>query len=173
MKKIFSILDWVINKSIYIAGAAVIFIMVYTTLNVIMRVLGHPLSGDIEVTQAVLVVIIYFVIAACLLNDKHIKIELFKKWSWLDHVNNVIAFGISLLIAIQAFHQVGTAARMHVSSTLLGIPRAPFIFVSGLGFLLFAIAVLSVEYRLITSRRKTRTEQKPEDQVDKRREMKA
>jgi TRAP-type C4-dicarboxylate transport system permease small subunit len=130
--------------------------MAYTTLNVILRAFDRPLKGDIEMTQAVLVVIIYFVIAACLLNDSHIRIELIKRFRWIDHINNIVAFGVALLIAVEAFRQVGTAARMNVGSTLLAIPRAPFIFVSGLGFLLFSLAVLSVEYRLIAKRRAER-----------------
>ena len=70
----------------------------------------------------------------------------------MDHVNNFVAFATALAISTQAFKQVGTAVRMHVTSTLLGIPRAPFLFFAALGFLLFALAVLSVEYRLIASR---------------------
>jgi TRAP-type C4-dicarboxylate transport system permease small subunit len=158
MKKFFRVADWIIEKFMYIGGAAVIFIMLYTTANVILRIFKHPLPGDIEVTVSVLVCIVYATIAACLLSNAHIRIELFKKWPWLDHVNNLIAFVTSFVIAVQAFNQVGTAVRMHVVSTLLGIPRAPFLFFAALGFLLFAIAVLSVEYRLIL----TRSEQKRE-----------
>jgi TRAP-type C4-dicarboxylate transport system permease small subunit len=152
MKTFFRVSDWIIQKFMYVGAAAVLFIMLYTTANVILRVLKHPMPGDIEVTVSVLVCIIYATIAACLLSDAHIRIELFKGWPWLDHVNNLVAFATALVISVQAFNQVGTAARMNVSSTLLGIPRAPFLFFAALGFLLFAIAVLSVEYRLIASR---------------------
>jgi TRAP-type C4-dicarboxylate transport system permease small subunit len=152
MKRIFRVSDWIIQKFMYVGAAAVLFIMFYTTINVILRVFKHPLPGDIEVTVSVLVCIVYATIAACVLSDAHIRIELFKKWPWLDHVNNFVAFLTALVISVQAFKQVGTAARMHVTSTLLGIPRAPFLFFAALGFLLFALAVLSVEYRLVLSR---------------------
>jgi TRAP-type C4-dicarboxylate transport system permease small subunit len=152
MKSFFRIADWIIQKFMYIGAAAVLFIMLYTTANVILRIFKHPMPGDIEVTVSVLVCIVYATIASCLLSNAHIRIELFKKWPWLDHVNNLIAFATAFVIAVQAFNQVGTAARMHVTSTLLGIPRAPFLFFAALGFLLFALAVLSVEYRLILSR---------------------
>lgn len=152
MKRIFRISDWIIQKFMYVGAGAVIFIMLYTTANVILRAFKHPMPGDMEITVSVLVCIVYATIAACLLSDAHIRIELFKKWPWMDHVNNFVAFATALAISAQAFKQVGTAVRMHVTSTLLGIPRAPFLFFAALGFLLFALAVLSVEYRLIASR---------------------
>jgi TRAP-type C4-dicarboxylate transport system permease small subunit len=152
MKRIFRISDWIIQKFLYVGAAAVIFTMFYTTANVILRVFKRPMSGDIEITVSALVCIVYATIAACVLSDAHIRIELFKKWPWMDHVNNLVASATALVISFQAFRQVSTAVRMHVTSTLLGIPRAPFLFFAALGFLLFAHAVLSVEYRLILSR---------------------
>jgi TRAP-type C4-dicarboxylate transport system permease small subunit len=149
MKKLIQILEWSIQKFIYVGGAIILLVMLYTTLNVILRVLGYPLPGDIEIIVTALVCIIYSTIAYCAVANNHIRIDLFKKWPWMDHVNNVIAFITGLVISIQAFKKVGTAARMHVTSTLLGIPRAPFLFIAAFGFLLFALAVVCVELRLI------------------------
>ncbi|MDR0852668.1 MAG: TRAP transporter small permease [Clostridiales Family XIII bacterium] len=156
MKKVFDILDWIINKFTYIGGAAVVFIMIYTTINTILRAVGHPLNGDMEITVSALVVVVYMTIASCLINDAHIKIELFKKLPWFDHINNLVAFGISLLISFETFKQVGSLMKMNIGSTLLHIPRWPFTLFAAVGFLLFALAVLSVEYRMIVSRKEAR-----------------
>lgn len=149
MKRIFGGLDWVINNFIYFGGLVMLGLMVFTTANSIARFFNIPISGDIEITVNALVCIIYATIASCVINDKHIKIDIFMKMPWLNHFNHLFAFVTSLFIAIQSFNQGLKVLRMNYVSQLLQMPRAPFVFISALGFLLFALAVVSVEYRLI------------------------
>ena len=156
MRKIFDCADWVIGKFIYFGGAIVLLLMFYTTINSILRMFDRPLPGDMEITVNALVCIIYSTIAACVLADAHIRVDIFKKWPWLEHFNNAVAFATALLIAIQAFDRAIAFANMNYATQLLHIPRAPFGFIASLGFFLFALAVLSVEYRLIESRIKAR-----------------
>jgi TRAP-type C4-dicarboxylate transport system permease small subunit len=158
--KIIRAIDWIINKASIVSGLAVLFMMGFTTLNVILRIFGHPIPGDMELTKEVEVVIIYFCIAYCVILDTHIKIDLFKKLHILDHINNFVAFGVGVFIAIQCFNTVGTHLRMHSTTLVLGIPTAPFVFISGLGFTLFSLAIISVEVKLIISDKEKRIAKK-------------
>jgi TRAP-type C4-dicarboxylate transport system permease small subunit len=151
MKKIFAVLDWVINNFIYFGGAVMILLMFFTTINTVGRLFNSPIAGDIEITVNALVCIVYSTIASCVINDKHIKIDIFTKCPWLNHFNNAFAFATSLFISIESFNQGLKVVRMQYVSQLLQIPRAPFVFISALGFFLFAVAILSVEYRSLVS----------------------
>jgi TRAP-type C4-dicarboxylate transport system permease small subunit len=125
------------------------FIVFYTTINVILRIVGRPFNGDIELTSEVEVIIIYFVIAEGVISNTHIKIELFTKLPILEHINNIVAFAVGVYISVQAFIMAGSAARFDSQTLVLGMPRAPFILVSGIGFALFSLAIISVEAKLI------------------------
>ncbi|NLL51861.1 MAG: TRAP transporter small permease [Peptococcaceae bacterium] len=151
MKKIFDYADWIINKFMYFGGTIILLLMFYTTVNTIMRFFNHPLPGDIEITVNAQVCIIYSTIAACVLSDTHIRVDILKSRPWLEHFNNLFAFATAMFISIQSFKQGLSVAKMNYVSQLLQIPRAPFVFIACLGFFLFALAVLSVEYRLIDS----------------------
>lgn len=151
MKKIFNGLDWVINNFIYFGGAVMLLLMLFTTVNSIGRIFNRPIAGDMEITVNALVCIVYSTIASCVISDKHIKIDIFTKFLWLTHFNHLFAIATSLLIATQSFNQGLKVVKMQYVTQLLQIPRAPFVFISALGFFLFALAVISVEYRLIVS----------------------
>ena len=155
MKKVldafFSATDRLISNFIYIGGAVIVGVMVFTSLNSILRLFNSPIPGDVEIIESAQVVIIYATIACCVITNSHIKIDLFKKFSGLDHFNHFVAFISSGFIALRCFDKGMSFLTLGTASQLLRIPRAPLVFFAGVGFLLFAIAVLRVEYALIIS----------------------
>ena len=147
----FSVTDRLTTNFIYIGGVMIVGVMIFTSVNSILRIFKYPIPGDVEIIESAQVIIIYATIACCVITNSHIKIDLLKKFSGLDHFNHFVAFAGAAFIAAQCFVKGKSFLALGTASQLLRIPRAPIVFFSGIGFLLFAVAVAGVEYRLIKS----------------------
>lgn len=133
-----------------VAGLAILAMMVLTCLDVFLRyVFNAPIEGTFDVTQMLMVVIVFFALAYCGWTGGHVVVDLlrevFPPWLLVPLAVAVNAIGAAVMLAITwqawltAIDFIGTG---ETPMTVL-IPKYPFIMVVSFGALTYA-AVLVV-----------------------------
>ncbi len=153
MKNVVKVIDWIVDKSIYLGCTAVVLMMMTTVVDVVLRFFKHPLKGSMEITTALMVCVVFFGMGRCSLLDLHMKVDIFKKFPWLDKVNKLITTALCLIICWQTIIQAFKAQSLNSVSQLLRIPKYPFVFVAAYGFLIIAAALISEFIHNIISRK--------------------
>jgi TRAP-type C4-dicarboxylate transport system permease small subunit len=138
------------DKVNWIAAAAVVFMMLITTADVIMRVFRHPILGTYEIVGFTGVVVIAFSLPYTSIQKGHIAVEfLVQRLPWLARVIiNIINACVSIvLFAVIAWQCAKYAETMNISgevSSTLQMPTYPFLYGISFGCLLLCV-VLFIE----------------------------
>lgn len=93
---------------LYVAGATAMFAMLLTTSDVVGRhVFAHPIIGTVEITELLLVMIVYFAVSATEKAGTHISMsaipELLKRKGKMSAYHALEAFNLFLPLCIFAF----------------------------------------------------------------------
>lgn len=163
MDKVIRVIDRVISVFGFIAGSIMIFLMCFTTCDIFARLFNHPILGSTEVTVVGTASLVFLGFGYCALHEGHIRVDIFKGWPWMDRVTNTIAALSLLVIAYQCIVQGNFVLALNNSTQLLKIPKFPFYWASGLGFLLIALALFSLEYKHYYLKYKENKEKKQRD----------
>ena len=135
----------------WIAAAAVVFMMLITTADVIMRVFRHPILGTYEIVGFTGAVVIAFSLPYTSIQKGHIAVEfLVQRLPWLARViiNIINAFISIMLFAVIAWQCAEYAETMKISgevSSTLQMPTYPFLYGISFGCLLLCV-VLFIEF---------------------------
>lgn len=135
----------------WIAAAAVVFMMLITTADVIMRVFRHPILGTYEIVGFTGAVVIAFSLPYTSIQKGHIAVEfLVQRLPWLARViiNIINAFISIVLFAVIAWQCAEYAETMKISgevSSTLQMPTYPFLYGISFGCLLLCV-VLFIEF---------------------------
>ncbi|MBW1669309.1 MAG: TRAP transporter small permease [Deltaproteobacteria bacterium] len=131
-----------------IAWGALFFMMLLTVADVFMRkVFNHSILGTVELTQFMLLVLIFFSLAQTELMDGHVKVDLIvsrfspRGQALFDLITQISCFLLSLLMT---WSTVVYAERMRASGEVsqdLWLPVYPFVYVVAAGWALFGIAL--------------------------------
>lgn len=138
------------DKLNWIAAAAVVFMMLITTADVVLRVFRHPILGTYEIVGFTGAVVIAFSLPYTSLQKGHIAVEfLVRRLPWLVRViiniiNACISMALFAVIAWQcAKYAHGLRMTGEVSSTLQ-MPTYPFLYGISFGCVLLCV-VLFIE----------------------------
>ncbi|HOO38685.1 MAG TPA: TRAP transporter small permease [Deltaproteobacteria bacterium] len=135
----------------WVAAAAVVFMMLITTADVIMRAFRHPILGTYEIVGFTGVVVIAFSLPYTSIQKGHIAVEfLVQRLPWLARViiNIINAFISIVLFAVIAWQCAKYAETMKISgevSSTLQMPTYPFLYGISFGCLLLCV-VLFIEF---------------------------
>ena len=147
MKKIHSALTQ-FTKYISWAGlAATFFLMVVTTVDVILRKLpvNASVKGSYDMTEMGMVVIVFFGIAYFQSEHGHVRVEMFvEKFPHtvrciVEGIVNLVEAVFGGLMCYAAFQQISTLYERGVSTSVAHIPHWPFAVFMTIGLLLFTI----------------------------------
>jgi TRAP-type C4-dicarboxylate transport system permease small subunit len=152
LEKIEKCLGKFINFFGVLSAAVMIIMMLIVGIDAIARNLGHTFVGSNEMIVNIVVLVIFLGIGQTSVKDAQIKIDVLKKLLWLDHITLGISLAMYILAGVAALKQAGLAYTMMLSSSFLGIPRWPFLVVTGIGLILCGLGVLCVEFRNIIVR---------------------
>jgi len=139
------ILDW-ISRIVLILLALSVF------LDVVMRGIGRPLTGNVEVAEILLVVIVYFAVAYTHRQRGHIRVEiLYNRFSprtkdLLDSIIYTMAtvvYGFMVWALASRFSSMVTSTGAGpLSPGALQIPISPLFALVALGLLVFCLELL-------------------------------
>jgi TRAP-type transport system small permease protein len=134
----------------YVAGALIAALMLFTVYNILGRWLfGAPLRGTVELTQLVMIGVVYLGLAYAQHHDDHISVDLLyqrarpRARAVLDAFSAVLSVVILALIAWQLY-QFGAVLEAGGRTTAARrIPLYPFAYVAIVGILAFLLALVS------------------------------
>lgn len=113
----------------FVAAACLFALMFYITADVICRtVFGAPLKGTLEVSQIMLLVVVFFAIADTQAKTGHVRIELFSD-HWPPRIQAILGIlycviGLGLFSMMLVYGSTVALSDMHngVTTDQLGIP---------------------------------------------------
>lgn len=144
----------------YVAGAALVGILFLTVADITGRsVLGSPVSGTVEVTSMVLVVVVFMAVAHSEDMGDHITIDLVYERvgegmkAFLDVFSDLLTIVIVGLISFQLYHFGLRTVASGAETPVLDWPQWPFVFIGSAGAALYAVStVMRLVLRLIGER---------------------
>ena len=133
----------------HIASAVLFLMMVLTILDVFLRkVFSNPITGTVEVSEFMLVIVIFFALAVTEILNGHVKVDLVMRLfskrvqAWVDCMTQMVCF---VLVSVITWSAVIYAEKMRLVGQVsqdLWIPVYPFIYVVAAGCAVLALALL-------------------------------
>jgi TRAP-type transport system small permease protein len=132
-------------------GAGVLVVMMFlSAMDVLLRYfLNHPISGALELTQYMMLIVVVSGLAHGTIEKSHIRVEVLiercppKMKSILYAFMSLLTLGLFLLMARQAFLYGVMLFNSNLTSPVLFIPAFPFAILLGLGMCVFCLALIA------------------------------
>lgn len=150
LERILDVLCFVADNLSVIGGVALVAMMVITASNVTLRMFNSAVLGSMELIQYLMCVVVFLSFGKATFIDSFTKVEIFnfrRAEPIVKSVMHVIHFAMCAVCSYYCFIQSGVTMDMGTVSQMLKIPRWPFLFLSGIGFLLIAISIPLSIYR--------------------------
>jgi TRAP-type C4-dicarboxylate transport system permease small subunit len=126
-----------------------------TVVDVFMRyVFNAPITGATEVSELMMVVLVFPALAWIALERSHIRVDLLVvKWPrrvqlMVEIVTLLLALGTYVIITWQSFLE---SMEVREATSLLEVPEAPFHWVMTLGFAILCLAIISLMVENVTA----------------------
>jgi TRAP-type transport system small permease protein len=133
----------------WIAMGSIFLMMMLISAAVIVRALGKPILGDVELVQFAMIVIIMFGLAYTQKEEAHVSIGLLvdrlspRMQTILDIFSLILTIVFSWLISwVFYLGAVNEMTGTVIKSTLLSIPHFPFKFIIAIGLFLWGLESL-------------------------------
>jgi len=131
-----------------VAGVVLVAMMFLTAVDVLLRyVFSKPISGSLELTEYMMVIVTGFGIGWCALQKGHVRVEVVtaslspRIQSILSCFTGFMAFVLFILISSQTFEYIVFKYNSNVTSSVLLIPVFPFV-----GLLFIGCAILCLAF---------------------------
>lgn len=132
-----------------ISAIAACTIMVLTTVDVLMRrFLNMPISGSLEISTSLLVVLVFCCVAWVMTKHGHVVVDMIsRKYPQRlgDIISGIAHFLSMIIVALMCWGSIKFGldqASVGEASVLIGLPVAPFIFVLAFGCALLFLVIL-------------------------------
>ena len=141
----------------YLAGAALLGLLFLTVSDIVGRsAFRRPVSGTVELTSMVLVVVVFLAVAHSEDMGDHITIDLIyervgKKFkAVLDIISDLLTIAVVALLSFQLYQFVLRNQRSGAETPVLDLPIWPFVLVAAIGMALYALStVMRLALRLM------------------------
>jgi TRAP-type C4-dicarboxylate transport system permease small subunit len=136
------------NKINWIAAFAVVFIMLLTTADVVLRMFRHPIPGTYEIVGFSGSLIIGFSLAYTFIQKGHIAVEiLVQRLPWLGRViiniiNDILSFGLFGILSWQSVKYAQSLKLSGEVSPTIQMPTYPFVYGVAVGAALLCVVLL-------------------------------
>ena len=133
-----------------IGGIALIAMMLLTIADVVLRRFGSTVIGNVELLCYIMCVIVFLGFGKATFINCFTKVEIFdfkKAEPFVKVFMDIVHFVMCAFASYFCFIQSMQTRKMGTTSPRLEIPRWPFVFLSGIGFLLITISIPLVNYK--------------------------
>lgn len=149
-RSIFKIINS-LSQAANVIGIVILAVMMLLTVgDVFMRyVFRRPIMGTVELTEYMMVCVVYFALAWCAIKGKHIKVDLVvSRFSprvlvILDSITYSAGLGLYAVITWRSFSESISVRQAHLISAMLHVPVFPFYLVLSLGCAILCLVVAS------------------------------
>lgn len=132
----------------YIATVVLGLMMLLTVADVFMRYFfNSPITGTTEITQLMMVIVVFLSLPWGGVTGSHVKVDLFvgRFGRRTRAIFDVVTLLLSLFIfAIIAWRSLLESMQIETTTSLLGVPHAPFYYILTLGFTLLTLVVVTL-----------------------------
>jgi TRAP-type C4-dicarboxylate transport system permease small subunit len=141
-------LEFISSKLAYLGTIALLAMMLLTTADVVGRYFfNSPILGALEVTEFLVLILIFSFLAHTQAKKSHVAVDLFfdllprSLRSVIDFINHLVCLAFMGLIAYMGIHRALEIKEFGEATNNLGIVKFPFAF-----FVVFGCAVMCIEY---------------------------
>jgi len=132
----------------YIAAVILGIMMMLTVVDVFFRyILNAPLTGAIEVSELLMVVLVFPALGWIAIERSHIRVDLLVS-TWPPRVQLIVEIIILLLtlgtFLIITWQSILESREVDMTTSLLSIPEAPFHWIMTGGFAMLCLAIVSL-----------------------------
>jgi TRAP-type C4-dicarboxylate transport system permease small subunit len=131
--------------------------MLLTTSDVVMRYFfNHPINGAFDMTEYLLVIVFAAALPYCTIKKGHISVDILtlhlskKVQAVILGITAPISLAMFTLITWQTFIAIGIQRDSHIVSSVLLVPRYPFLAILFLGYVCFMLVLLADFLRLLS-----------------------
>lgn len=142
----------------YLATGMLGLLMLFTVTDVCARYFFNaPITGVSELSEFMMVIVVFLALAWCALGRKHVRVELIvsrftpRVRAIVDSITLLAALGTFVIITWRSFLE---SADVVTATSLLRLPHAPFYWIMTGGLALFCLAILVLIIENIAEARK-------------------
>lgn len=132
----------------YIATVVLGLMMLLTVADVSMRYFfNSPITGTTEITQLMMVIVVFLSLPWGGVTGSHVKVDLFVRrfGRKTRAIFDVVTLLLSLFIfAVIAWRSLLESMQIETTTSLIGVPHAPFYYILTLGFVLLTFVVVTL-----------------------------
>lgn len=141
----------------YMATGILGLLMLLTVADVIGYLFKAPIRGTPELSEFMMVIVVFLALAWCAITRQHVKVDLIV--SRLPPMAQVILDSITLLLTLGIFVVITWQSLLesmvvYDTTSLLRIPHTPFYWIMTTGLAVFCLAILVVLIEHIAEARK-------------------
>jgi len=160
MNKVMKFTEKLVEGVNVLSCVAMVIMMLTIILDVILRMFSHYVPGQLEIVSFGMVCVVWFAVGRCALKEEMIQVNVFNVGPVVEFINKLITIALCIIATIGAIREGAIAQQLGGSSSVLNIPRYPFLWVTALGFLLIVLVVCVL---LVNNRHKKRESQAQQD----------
>ena len=142
----------------YLATGVLGLLMILTVANVILRdFFDKPIMGTPELSEFMMVLVVFLALAWCAITRKHVRVELFTSrlstgvQAILSMVTLLLTLGVFVIITWQSALE---STNVYDTTSLLRIPTTPFYWIMTVGLGLFCLSIVALIIENIIEARK-------------------
>jgi len=132
-----------------LAAGVLAAMMLLTGLDVVLRyIFAKPISGSLELTEFMMVIVIAFGLAYCALQKRHVRIDLVvsrlpeRAQAIMNSISNFAFLVLFVLITWRSFFRMRSMYEGQLTSSVLFIPKFPFMILMIIGSAILCLVVL-------------------------------
>ncbi len=144
--RVVSLISRAINS---VAAGILVAMMLLTTMDVLLRyVFNQPISGSMELTEYMMVIVVAFGLAHCAVQKGHVRVELLvsrlpsRAQSVINSIIYLLSLGLFVIITWRSILYTGAIFGLERTSAILLIPVFPFVGMVALGSAMLTLVLL-------------------------------
>lgn len=133
------------------SGLVIGLMMLLTVADIFMRFFfNSPITGATEITEFMMVCVVFPALAWCALTNMHVKVSLLvshfpnKDQTIIDIITLTATLIICAIITWRSLLESISTYKSHISSSLLHLPYYPFKWIMTLGFGIFCLSIVAL-----------------------------
>jgi TRAP-type C4-dicarboxylate transport system permease small subunit len=132
-----------------VAMATLVLMMLLTVADVLMRsIFKLPILDSPQLTQYLMVCVVYFGLAYCAAKGRHVKVDLIvshlstRVQAILDSITYLLGLGICIIMTWRTLLETFVAYRYNAATTVLEVPAYPFHVILTFGVAILCLVML-------------------------------
>ena len=132
-------------------GAGVLVVMMMLTVSdVFMRkTFSQPIAGTMELTELMMVCVVYLALAWCAIGRAHVKVDLVvsrfspRVQAIIDSITYLLGLGVCAIIIWRNLEESIVVMQLDLTTSLLRVPNFPFFWVLVLGYAVLCLVMIT------------------------------